>query len=233
MNLIKKIRLSILPVMLVAVVFSCKDDSKAPVVTYDSAGKGAYIKSFTSSQSGGLLINILSQANFDASQFGYSVEFVDGEGGKRVTNYTITVEYDDVTGVNSKSPITLRSYDAASFTPAESGNLGVANISITAADVTSALGLTYADLNAGDEFTLRGSLTTEDGGTWAASNSSATVRGTAFQGFFDFSMPAGCPSDLTGTYNFVGSNYWCDGGGDTGTVTIQSKGGGSYGFDDW
>ena len=80
---------------------------------------------------------------------------------------------------------------------------------------------------------MRGSITTDDGAVWSAANSSAPVRGTAFQGFFDFAMPAGCPSDLTGTYDYVSTNNWCDGGGQTGTVTIQSLGAGSYTFDDW
>ena len=77
MNLIRKIIITFLPVMLVAmVVVSCKDDSKSPIVTFDDAGKGAYIKSFTSNQTGIQLVNILTQADYDASQFGFSVDIM-------------------------------------------------------------------------------------------------------------------------------------------------------------
>ena len=229
MNLSKYIKS--LPMLLTLLVLTaCEDESKAPVVTYDSAGKGAYVKFVD--ESGIQLVNLLSQANFDASQYQYSVEFIDGSGGTRVTQYVLNVEYDDVTGANSQGPVVLRSYDASSFTESEAGNKGVSNITITSADLTGAFGLTYADLNAGDNFEIKGELVTADG-TWNSTNSSATVNGTAFQGFFDFDMPAGCPSDLTGTFNYSSTNLWCDGGSTTGTVTIISSGGGKYTFNDW
>jgi len=223
--------LKFLPVMLVILVFtSCKDESKAPVVTFDSAGKGAYIKLVADSETGSVLMNLLSQALFDASSFGYSVEFVDGAGGTRVRQYVLTVEYQDATGVNSAGPVALKTYDASSFTPAASGNLGVAGIVFTSADFVGPFGLTYADINLGDNFVIRGSVVTDDG-TWSSSNSSATVRGTAFQGFFDFTMRATCPSDIGGAVN-VSTVPWC-GGLYTGTSNLKANGSNGYTVDDF
>lgn len=46
-------------------------------------------------------------------------------------------------------------------------------------------------------------------------------------------MPAGCPSDLTGPFDFsTDLSGWC-GGTATGTVDIEALGGGSYTFSDW
>ena len=51
-------------------------------------------------------------------------------------------------------------------------------------------------------------------------------------------MPANCPSDLTGTFDYVADlsvgGWSADGAGTvTGTVDIVANGGGSYDFSDW
>jgi hypothetical protein len=107
------------------------------------------------------------------------------------------------------------------------------NIVLTASQVTGAFGLAYADLTAGDKFLMTGIMVMENGNIHTGSTSSATVNGTAFQGHFDFTLPAGCPSDLTGTFDYVTTNAWCDGTGTSGTVDIVALGGGVYTFDDF
>ena len=54
--------------------FSCEDEDAAPIVTYDSATKGAYVRLVEQSAS---LMNIQDQTVFDASSYVYSVDFVD------------------------------------------------------------------------------------------------------------------------------------------------------------
>ena len=64
-------------------------------------------------------------------------------------------------------------------------------------------GLSADDLAAGDQFEFDGSVTTTDGRTFGAENSSAAVNGSAFAGHFDFTVKATCPlpDDLwTGNY---------------------------------
>jgi hypothetical protein len=223
---IKSVKTSLLVLMAMLFATACEDEDKAPIVTFDSAGKGAYVKFVD--QSGATLINLLSQADFDASSYTYSVEFVDGENGARVTSYDLQVSY------NNGDPVALRSYSASEFTAQATvrGGLGVSNVTITAADVTSPFGLSYTDLTPGDEFEVTGTITTENG-TYGGSNSSASVAGGAFQGFFDITMPAACPSSLEGTYDYASSNIWCDGSSTTGTVDIIAMGGGKYRFSDW
>jgi len=229
---IKTIKTSLLMLLAIFVVTACEDEDKAPIVTFDSAGHGAYVRLITDSETGNLLINILTQADYDASQYGYSVEFIDGEGGATINQYVIKVEYDDVTGANSSGPVVLRTYESSAFAPSINGILGVANIAITAGDVAAVIGLSFADLNAGDNFNIMGEIITPNY-THTGSNSSAAVQGAAFQGHFDFTMPAACPSDLTGSYDFVTTNAWCDGSGTSGSVEIIALGGGVYTFDDF
>ena len=228
---IKSIKVFLMMILTIFVISSCVDEEKAPIVTFDSAGKGAYVR--VTEQTGDLLINLLTQADFDASQFGYSVRFIDVNQGNDVVEYTLNVEYVDVTGANSSGPSALRAYAASSFSVDSEGFQSIENIAVTSSDVTTVFGLAYSDLNAGDEFKITGELIMSDGSIHNFGNSSASVNGTAFQGFFNFTMPAACPSDLTGTFSYVTTNAWCDGSGTTGTVDIVALGGGSYTFDDF
>ncbi len=233
---IKNIKISLLMILTIFVTFSCVDEEKSPIVTFDSAGKGAYVR--VTEQTGDLLLNLLTQADFNASQFGYSVRFIDVNQGADVVEYVLDVQYVDVTGANSSGPSELRTYGSSTFTKDSEGFMAVENISVTSADVTSVFGLTYSDLTAGDEFRVIGKIVMSDGSEHTFSNSSASVNGTAFQGFFNFTMPAACPSDLTGSFAFstvVGAGHPGCSGGETvsGTVDIVAQGGGVYKFSDW
>ena len=224
---IKSVRNSLLALLAIFFVAGCVDEEKSPIVTFDSAGKGAYVKFVD--QSGSTVINLLSQADFDASSYTYSVEFIDGEGGARVTSYDLLITY---SGNGNTEP--LRSYSASEFThqATVSGGLGVSNVTFTSADVTAPFGLSYTDLTSGEEFEITGTITTENG-TYGGTNSSASVSGGAFQGFFDIDMPAECPSSLEGTFNYSSTNAWCDGSSKSGTVDIIAMGDGKYRFSDW
>lgn len=222
---IKSVKNSLLVLMALLFATACEDEEKAPIVTFDSAGKGAYVKFVD--QSGSTLLNLLTEADFDASSYTYSVEFVDGELGARVTSYDLEIGY------NNNDPVALRSYGASDFSaqPSVRGGLGVTDVNITSSDVTSALGLSYTDFSAGDEVFITGTITTENG-TYGGSNSSASVAGGAFQGFFDITMPAACPSDLGGTFSYATASAFCNGAALTGTVDIVALGGGAYTFSD-
>ncbi len=212
----------------------CEDPSKGPLVTFESAGKGAYIRRLESS--GATFFNLLTETDFNNSVFTYSVEFIDGAGGTRVQEYKLTVEYVDNNpgnGDNSFGPANYLVVPSSQFVDGPNGNKAVLNIELSAPDVAAFVGTTYTDIKAGDQFIFRGEVKVSETLSFNSGNSSSTVEGTAFQGFFDFSFNASCPSNLAGTYNYVASNYWCDGEGGTGTVNIISLGGGKYTFSDW
>ena len=153
--MLKNIKGSMLIVMAALLVYSCADPNKSPIVTFDSAGKGAYPR-LTDSQ-GEQLVNILSQADFDASSFTWSLRFIDVNQGADVAEYALNVTYETVGGT-TQGPVELKKFSSADFTTDETGFVAINNVSITASELTGAFGLSLADLTAGDEFQLRGVL---------------------------------------------------------------------------
>jgi len=210
---------------------SCKDDNLAPIATFDNAEKGAYVRVV---EQGDNLVNLLDVAG---SAFTYSVEFVDLEQGGLVSEYRLQLVYDDnnpENGDNSAGPIEFRSWSSSEFETTATGYKGLSNITITGPEVIAAAGTSADQVLAGDNFRLIGSVTTTEGATYTASNSSATVNGSAFRGFFNFTMPAACPSDLTGSYAYTSDDSWCGAGAVAdGSVDIVSQGAGVYVFNDW
>ncbi len=210
---------------------SCKDDDLAPIATFDNAEKGAYVRVV---EQGNTLVNLLDVAG---SAFTYSVEFVDLEQGGLVSEYRLQLIYDDnnpSNGDNSAGPIEFRSWSSSEFETTATGHKGLSNITITGPEVIAAAGTTADQVLAGDNFRLVGSVTTSEGATYTASNSSATVNGAAFRGFFNFTMPAACPSDLAGSFAHTSDDSWCGSGPvPDGTVDIVALGGGVYTFNDF
>ena len=225
-------RFLLVAVCLVALVFgavSCADEDLGPVLTYDIAGKGAYIRLVEESDK---LINLF---DIPGSKYTYSVEFRDEQQGNLVSEYLIELTYSDADlsdGDQSTGPLTFRTYMPSDFEDVN-GYKGMTDIVVTADEAIAAAGLTPDKVNPGDQFTFNGYVILEDGSRFGYENSSAAVRGSAFQGHFRYTLPAGCPSDLAGTFSFTGSDYWCDGGSSTGEIEIISRGGGVYTFDDW
>lgn len=209
---------------------SCADESLGPIVTFDTAGKGAYVRLLE--DNGNQLVNLL---DLSQSEYIYSVEFVDLEQGDLVSEYRIDLVYDDRNpdnGDQSSGPNEIMSWTSDQFQESERGFKSVTDISIKPADLFRVANVEASSVRAGDRFVVKGTLTLTDGSTFTADNSTAAVNGSAFAGHFDFTLAAGCPSDLTGTFDYVNTDSWC---GDTsnGSVTINALGGGSYTFSDW
>jgi len=209
-------------------VFGCADENLEPILTFDNAGKGAYIKLISQSSK---LINVLNESTVNSSSYTYGVEFIDLENGNLVTEYKLDLIFKPVTGP-SVTISNFRTFDASEFTESENGNKAIEEITITAPEILTALNLSFADLSPGDQFSFKGYITLIDNRVFGYDNSSAAVRGTAFGSHFDFTIPASCPSDLAGTFSYTGTDFWCGGSGN-GSVDIIAMGGGVYRFSDW
>lgn len=213
----------------VFVVFSCEDPDKAPIVTFDSAGHGAYPR----------LVEEIGERNVDlfnlsSTQYQYSVEFVDEKKGGNVAEYILTLDYIDANDASkSVSDIQFRSWSAGDFSPSAEGYKGVANVVVKATDMIAAAGRTEADIESSDQFNIRGTLIMKDGAVFTGVNSSAAVQGAAFRGHFDFELPAICPSNLAGTHAYS-TIPWCDATvTETGSVTWTATSSGVYGLSDF
>jgi len=211
-------------------LFSCADEELGPVVTFDTAGKGAYVKLLSETER---FINLF---DISGSNYVYSVEFVDIDMGNTIAEYRLEVTYTDKNpdnGDKSAGPIVYKTFGPGDFGNTDRGFKGMSSISVPATELISTVGTTPDEVKAGDQFKVQGYVVTNDGDQFGFSNSSSAVNGTAFAGHFDYVLTAGCPSDLTGTFPYEGSDYWCDGGTGSGMIEIVQLSAGVYGFDDW
>jgi hypothetical protein len=225
-----KIKITLLLLGFVLVLSSCKDENLAPVLTFEQTQQGGFPRLLN--ETGGKLINLF---DIGGSSYGYTVEFVDLEQGALVTEYRLEMIYNDVNpdnGSSSAGPIVFASYSQGDFTTNAEGYKEI-TVSIPASAAIAAANTTADALKAGDNFQFKGYVTLSDGNVYGSSNSSASVRGSAFRGHFDFTMPAACPSDLAGSYEYTSTDYWCGGPETSGSVSIQALGGGKYQFNDW
>lgn len=225
-----KLRVSMSLIALALIFAACEDPDKAPIVTFDSAAHGIYPR--TLSQDGELLVNLLSETDFNSSNYSYTVEFVDDNGSQNVAEVYVELTYSPVSG-DAVGPLEVTRIPASSLTTSENGFLQT-TIEVNSTTLASTLGLNYTDFSAGDEFQLATVIVHNNGTEFRRTNSSSTVSGEAFQGLNSaFTRPLACPSDLTGTYSATTTDVWCNGGSVTSDVTIEALGGGSYVFNDW
>lgn len=225
---INKILIALMAILVFS-LSSCEDEDRLPLVVLDTVEKGAYPRLIDETDK---LINLFDVAG---SSYTYNIEFVDEQGGALLAEYVLDLVYDDndpSNGDNSTGPVEFLKITPDQLTANANGYLQAPTITIIGTQVLQAAGVKEEDVSAGDNFNFQGRVVLTDGRTFSQANSSATVVGPAFRGHFNFTMPASCPSDLTGTYDYVTTDIWC-GGTDTGQVTIQALGGGVYQFSDW
>lgn len=209
--------------------FACEDEDRLPIVVLDTVEKGAYPRLIDETDK---LINLF---DVPGSSYTYNIEFVDIEGGTLIEEYVLDLVYDDNNpdnGDNSTGPVEFLRFSSSEFSEGENGFLKAPTITITGPEAFAAAGVTEEDVLAGDNFNFVGRIILTDGRVFSQTNSSATVVGPAFRGHFNFTMPAGCPSDLAGTYEFTTAELWCGADPVSGTVEFVDRGGGTFEFSD-
>lgn len=212
--------------------FSCATEERGPIVDLANLETGAYPRLVSESDK---LFNLF---DIPGSNYTYQVEFVDIEGGALVAEYAVDLVFDDNDPSNGDQATSVSDYitlNPSQLTPGEFGYLRGPEITVSGPDILSALGLSADNVSPGDEFDFVGRVVLTDGRTFTQNNSSATVTGNVFRGHFNFTMPAGCPSALDGTYSYSSTNIWCsawDGNPLAGDVRIINRGGGTYEFSD-
>lgn len=189
-------------IALILLVHSCADEELKPIITFDDAGKGAYVR----------LVSLNQDLVIDPTQVGSSgidmdVDFVDPQGGATITDYNIYITFQDLTpenGDNSKAETQIRAYGPSDFGTSELGNVGL-SVNIPATEMLSTLGLTESDINATDRFRVRSEVIDQDGRVFSAANSTPPIANfdDAFGGAFSYNLNVACPvadDFLAGTY---------------------------------
>jgi len=223
-------RIKILAIALVVFLSSCADENLGPIATFDTSIKGAYVRLISESE------RFVNLNDISGSNYVYTVEFVDLEKGALVSEYVLDLVFDDndpSNGDNSRTIAGFKSFGSTEFQTSADGFAGLENVSLPATEFLSAIGVTTADVSAGDVFIINGKLILQDGSEYTAANSTAAVNGTAFGGHFSFRLNAGCPSSLDGTYQYEMTNPWCGGAGASGAVDLIQTSAGTYVWSDW
>lgn len=217
-------------ITILLMVSSCEDENRLPLVVLDTVEKGAYPRLIDETDK---LINLFDIAG---SSYTYNIEFVDEQGGGLVAAYVVDLVFDDNNpdnGDNSSGPSEYLRMTPDQFSSNANGYMQAPSITITGPEALSAAGVSADQVLAGDNFNFIGRVELTDGRIFSQTNSSATVVGPAFRGHFNFTLPANCPSDLTGSYEYATTDSWCDGSSVNGAVDIVAQGGGVYNFSDW
>ena len=219
-------------------VFSCADPDRAPLFLYGDLQGGSYIRLVENS--GNFLVDL---DNFDDYSHSYTVEFVDAEKGSLVESYSIDLTYYDSSGSAKRTVEDYRTFAASTFTTNEDGFMQNAEITLTSADLLSAFSIASKDdLLPEETFGVSGKIKLNDGRTYSSVNSSATVEGDYFEGYFDFTLFVGCKSDLKGKYTYSTTAISCRADSSqsvtlSGTVEIGAASSkiaiGEYEFNDW
>lgn len=205
--------------------FSCENPDAEPVVTFESAIKGAYPRLISE---GNTLMNLYA---LDTCEYVYSIEFSDAEHGALVDQYILMLEYDTDDADKAYGPAEFRTFSSDDFLLNDDGYMGITDISLSSGDLLEAAGLEESDLNPWENFIITSKLILKDGSEYTSDNSSSTISSSAFRGHFDYSLPINCYSDLTGTFSYS-SEVWC-GKTYTGTVKIEAVSDWVYTFSDW
>ncbi len=189
--------------LLTILVMSCEDPDAGPLFLYGDLETGTYIRLVENS--GNFLVD---QNDFSSYTHTYTVEFVSQSNGSNVESYTADLVYKS--GTASTTVNDFVSLSSSEFTVNADG-FAEATITFTSAQLISAFGLVEADLSPEDEFEFLGEIVTPTN-TFNSVNSSATVEGAFFQGYFDFTVFVGCASNLAGEYTATTTSINCSTG---------------------
>ena len=203
--------------LFVILLVSCEDPDRGPVFYYGDLEAGTYIRLVENS--GSFLVD---QNDFDNYEYTYTVEFVDAIKGSSVESYTVDLTY-LVSGAATSTIKTIEDFvslESSDFTTNDNG-FAEATVTFTSSDLLTAMDLTEEDLSVEDRFGFIGEIVTPSN-TYNSGNSSATVEGSFFQGYFNFSLFVGCASELEGEYDVITTEINCS-TGNPGAKSLKHK----------
>lgn len=125
----------------------------------------------------------VSKANLAGTKLEVVHEAVTSGGGERFASYELVIRFVDATPANGSNAVAdrpLRTIAASTFTKNATTGYPQAAMTITGQEALTAVGLTAAQISAGDRFEVRGTMVLTDGKRFNAANTGADIRGGAF-----------------------------------------------------
>jgi len=196
---------------------SCRDFVE-PNVPYKDFDTGVYLRTIARTSTSFNFFDLAS------SKFALTIEAVDKEDGKTVQTVEVRVRHRRlISGVGLKytpaNDVLIKTLQASDFKTNTTSRFLRADISITAAEAITAVGLTAAGISGGDVFEFRLVLNDKFGRKFSSDNVTTNVAGAPFYDSpFQYPASVVCPSDLAGTYEFTATDQKSDYGtcaGDT------------------
>jgi hypothetical protein len=143
-----------------------------------SLENGAYMR-HVSPWPFGTAVNF-SKAGLSAAQTVFSLEAVDSQKGTLFTSYDLTARFVDRTPANGSKSVDYRAFvsiPASSFSPGGITGYPTGTMTIRAADLMRALGLTDADVSVNDLFEVQAVMKLSNGRSFSATTSDPDILG--------------------------------------------------------
>ncbi len=229
----------ILVLFLMALGFSCTDESKYPLPfdTINNANAGILKQVIITSVT-------FDKTNIPAAKYEVVLEANDRERGKLFTKVELFVSFIDRTpgnGTNNKPEALMATYQASEFVADATTGLPRILISKTASETMTLLGLNPAtEVDGSDQFFFRQAMHFPDGSIYTSTNVNTAISslGGVYKSPFGNQVAVVCPSTLGGTITYSTINGIAGGGPAgcaepvTGTTTFTETGPGQYAIGD-
>lgn len=177
----------ILMTFLAALTLSCEDEDKI-ALQVENLETGSFIRTLEVVNSG------LDLFNLESTAYELVVEVSDTEDGDLLESVDIFSSFRDVSDRdNDISEEFVRSIPASEFTTNEESGLPMTDLSISAQEMASAMGLDLDDVGPGDQFRIRLAVNTTDGKTFTSTNSGGNVSGLFYSSPFRYIGTVVCP----------------------------------------
>lgn len=168
---------------------SCDDGDAIPDLILDETTSGAILRT----------VNVTSNElpiGVSDGFFGVDLEIQDEENGNLVNMIDVFATFRDNTpdnGVGATSEEALaESVPSSMFTPGDSG-LPQLSYSITLPELLAATGVAEADIDGGDQFSVRFELVLNDGRRFSVADNTGTLTGAFFSSPFVYNATIVCP----------------------------------------
>ena len=208
----KKLNIIKLSVILLVLVFSCKEPDNAIYNVLDNTSNGAALRQIDQSMDPPLSKNFNI---FDLeSTWEIIVEEQDEQYGELLSKVNVYVGFIDNAneGANNKTEVLLKTIEASEFDTSGNG-LPSTHIALTFQDALTALGLAVGDYTGGDSFPIRLELVLTDGRTFSSESTSGSLQQSYWSSPFSYLSKILCvPSaPITGDYTIKMHDSYGDG----------------------
>lgn len=198
------------------VLANCTNTENIGII--DLPQRGAYVRLTQHPDIDSIAIQALADFSYS-----FWAEFVDQEKGKLVSEYILEVQYLDGSpenGANTIPPKLFRSFTQADFKTNGDGYREIQGVFLRGAELIEVLEIPIDSFGEGDKIVLRGKLVMQDGSVFTSDNTSASLEVGALQAQFDIPFTLYCGSELEGTYQAIGYDFFC-GAEDTVSFILQ------------